>query len=297
MPSPSRDLKLRNPYVNWSNLRRPHGEGLDRCLYHQTILIKKLQRRAADAIYRDANRMTQQDDFTPTRGMDHLIAAFNDGRLNQQQFMRFADKLIEYAEWNLWILGRLGPVRPYDPPLGELHELALDNQNVHTAAVTKQTRKGVDLLVTTVAGSENTLEALEAAWVGSKPPIKMGVVLKDMRKWYICKDVPYRKALDGLWTRVQKSLDKDDLIERMWEECLESVDMCCEGHLSRLANVLCGYDLEFKAPVSVGQLLQERMAAIAESKKDLPDKMSDAWAVFEELAIPVEERGAWVEAL
>jgi len=283
--------------TNGTICQRKCGEGLDRCLFHQGFLIRRLQRRVVDEIYRDANRMTQQDDFNPTQGIDYLIAAFNDGRLNEQQFMRLSDKLMEYAEWNLWILGRLGPVRPHDPPLGELQELALDNQNVHTAAVAKQTRNGVDLLVSTAASSENTLKELEAAWMGNKPPIQMGAVLKDMKKWYGIKDVPYRKALDGLWTRIQESPDKDDLLQRVWEECLESVGMCCEGHLSRLANVLCGYDVEFKAPVPVGQLLQQRMAAIAESKKSIHDKVGDAWAVFEELAIPVEERSAWVEAL
>ena len=102
--------------------------------------------------------------------------------------------------------------------------------------------------------------------------------------------------MDGLWAYMKTSPAKDELVERLWEECYESVRMCCDGHLTRLCNVLCGFREEFKPPVSVGELLQQRMAVIAEKEIPVEDKVGEAWAVFEELSVPMDQREAWVEA-
>jgi hypothetical protein len=73
--------------------------------------------------------------------------------------------------------------------------------------------------------------------------------------------------------------------------------VCCEGHLSRLANVLVGFDDEAKPEVSVGELLQQKIAAISELDLSIEDKVGHAWAVFDELAIPMDQRIEWVDAL
>jgi hypothetical protein len=38
------------------------------------------------------------------------------------------------------------------------------------------------------------------------------------------------------------------------------------------------------------------MAAIAEKDIPVEEKVGEAWVVFEQLAIPMEEREAWVDA-
>jgi hypothetical protein len=59
---------------------------------------------------------------------------------------------------------------------------------------------------------------------------------------------------------------------------------------------LCGFSEEFKPQVSVGELLQQRISAIAEREIPVEDKVGEAWLVFEELAVPMEQREAWVDA-
>jgi len=73
--------------------------------------------------------------------------------------------------------------------------------------------------------------------------------------------------------------------------------MCCEGHISRLANVLVGFDETFRPPVPVGEVLQTRMAAIAQLKLSHKHKLQRAIELMDELKIPVNERAPWLEAL
>lgn len=189
-----------------------------------------------------------------------------------------------------------------DPPKTELEGLARDGQNVHTGPVNKQTSEGVTaLLETQVAVGQDTLAELKAAWQ-TRPSVATKSILKDMSRWYKtaeCRtdgDYLYQRLLDGLWTRIKLSPHKDELVKRLWEEAFESLKMCCEGHISRLCNVLVGYDDSFKAPISAGEMLQQRIAAIAEEDISIPQKVVKAWEVMEELQIPREARMEWIEA-
>jgi hypothetical protein len=74
--------------------------------------------------------------------------------------------------------------------------------------------------------------------------------------------------------------------------------MCCDGHLSRLINVLVGFDDAFAPPVSQGELVQNRIAAIAALADVSPDeRVRQANAFFDEIAYPVPDRAAWLEVL
>jgi hypothetical protein len=53
---------------------------------------------------------------------------------------------------------------------------------------------------------------------------------------------------------------------------------------------------DFKPPVSAGELLQQKMAVIAEKEIPVEDKVGEAWAVFEELGTPMDQREAWIDA-
>ncbi len=127
----------------------------------------------------------------------------------------------------------------------------------------------------------------------------------DMLRWYEtadCKtpgDYLYKRVIDGLWARVQRTTDpelREELRIRVAQEVVESQNMCCEGHISRLVNVMVGFDDAFKPPVSTGELLQQKMAAIAAKEIDTYIKQAEARSVFAELGIPVVEQAAWLEA-
>jgi hypothetical protein len=87
-----------------------------------------------------------------------------------------------------------------------------------------------------------------------------------------------------------------ELNKRLWEECKEATGMCCEGHISRLCNVLVGFDDAFQPPVALGELIQQKMGAIAGLDVDEEEKRRQANAWFDEVAVPTAERVAWLEA-
>ena len=196
------------------------------------------------------------------------------------------------------------------PPRNTLAAIAVDRQSVHTWVVSKQTNEGVaKLLAEVVPESQQTMMEIWNMWTCSSKqkynPRLTLMLFGDMLKWYetsTCKttnDFLYKKLIDGLWARVQRTEDKElraELRLRVAQEVVESEDMCCEGHISRLVNVLVGFDDAFKAPVSVGEILQQKMAAIVGKEIETEVKQSEARSVFAELGIPVAEQAAWLEA-
>lgn len=199
-----------------------------------------------------------------------------------------------------------GP-EPPPPVQRDLRNLALDPQNVHTRAVSTQTNSAMDKLLTTeVPKEQQTEKAVVRAWTAHVTSgwIDMLRVLNDINKWFNTKtcrsdnDQLYRRLLRGLVATINKTDDemRPELFKRLWEECRESVSMCCEGHISRLCNVMVGFDDAFKPPVSIGEILQQKMAAIG--GLDVPTEMkhTHAIAVFDELGVPAEQRQAWLDA-
>jgi hypothetical protein len=222
----------------------------------------------------------------------------NEATIPPDQFVLMTQDLHEEIAW--WNEIHLGG--PAVIPRSDLHRLALDGQNVHTKEVAQQTNDATSYLLSMVVPKgQDTLKEIETGW-GKQETKTRRLVLKDVRKWYATKtcrtedDFLYRKCLDGLWARIKASQHSEDLLQRLWEECTESLQMCCEGHVSRLCNVMVGFEEECKAPVSVGELLQQKMAAIAALDIRVEHKVGEAWVVFEELSIPMNQRIEWLEA-
>jgi hypothetical protein len=171
---------------------------------------------------------------------------------------------------------------------------------VHTAAIVKQTNSVLEpLQAVPIPEEQDTLIEIVNAWGLKKGTTK---VLKDMAKWYhtsFCRkeeDYLYKHTLDSVWARIKIHEHRLELNERLWEECEDAVGQCCEGHISRLASVLVGFDEDAYQKVSPGELLQQRMAAINEMDITAEDKVDHAWRVFTELNIPMQDRYAWVDA-
>jgi hypothetical protein len=128
-------------------------------------------------------------------------------------------------------------------------------------------------------------------------------VMNDVNDWYSRTTIRepgdrlYGRLLEGLWTLIdnQPRPVKDELINRLWQEMVESVGMCSEGHISRLVNVMVGFDDNFKPPVSLGEVLQNKIAAIAMS--GAPDMVIQAKSFMDSLGIPLAEQQPWLEAL
>lgn len=218
------------------------------------------------------------------------------------------------AFW-IWVAGgQLGPrpaaaaVLPLQPAPPVLGLLARDAQNVHTAPVSAQTNAGMaKLLAVDVPKTQSTEMTMVKIWISLRPGSWNEVlrVANDVNKWFNTKtcraenDTLYRRVLRGLVATLEVSGDNElrsELYKRLWQECQESVGMCCEGHITRLCNVMVGFDDAFKPPVALGELMQQKMAAIAGLDVDEEEKRRQANAWFDEVAVPQVERLPWLEA-
>ena len=208
---------------------------------------------------------------------------------------------------NFWRgLNGLEPIEP--PPLPALAILARDAQNVHTAPVSAQTNAGMEkLLATNVPKTQTTEIMMMKYWIALRPGTwnEMLRVANDVNRWFNTKtcraenDTLYRRVLRGLVATIEASSDNElcaELYKRLWQECQEAVGLCCEGHLTRLCNVMVGFDDAFKPQVALGELMQQKMAAIAGLDVSEEEKRRQANAWFDEVAVPQEERVAWLEA-
>lgn len=148
---------------------------------------------------------------------------------------------------------------------------------------------------------------IATAWVALPVKIRWSEILKtlnDINRWFNTKscrsenDLLYKRILRGVVAKINNSEPdlRAELYARLREECFESVGMCCEGHISRLCNVFVGFDEAFKPPVSIGEILQNTMAAIAGLDASEEEKRRRANSFFDQHGTPQEERAAWLEA-
>ena len=196
-------------------------------------------------------------------------------------------------------------------PLGQMGALAVDTQNVHREVVVKQTNTNVELLLEAAKEAPADLDPegwATVRWIQTSKVVFQDYVrvIMDVHHWFTkrtCKtagDYLYKQVFTGVITKLASMDDEEvqgELVKRLWEECVESLDMCCEGHISRLANVFVGFDSAFKSPASPNEMLQAQIAEIAQMKLRLETKLAKANAVMDELKVPVEERAPWLEAL
>ena len=185
--------------------------------------------------------------------------------------------------------------------------LAQDEQNVHTQAINNQTNDGLSVIRSIpVPQGQKTLDEIVNHWITTLPYTipQISVVYEDMKKWGSTNTVirkndwEYRTILRGIWAKI-KSYEGEmftELLKRLWEECYESVGMCAQGHLSRLANVMVGYDESIRPSVSNREEFQTQMAEIAKKEDILENKIKEATLLMDTINMPQDERESWLEA-
>uniref|UniRef100_A0A6C0AK57 Uncharacterized protein n=1 Tax=viral metagenome TaxID=1070528 RepID=A0A6C0AK57_9ZZZZ len=197
------------------------------------------------------------------------------------------------------------------PPRGELEAFARDGQNVHTRVVTQHTNSSLDILLNAdVPADQKTVTESHMCFMDhiSLGRIKTSLdvvrdVDRDVKRWYrtgTCRqdgDFLYKRTLDGLWAKIKTSPMKRELEIRLWQEMVDSLGMCCDGHITRLANVLCGFDDAFVPELSPAEKLQNRMAVIAGMEGGIILQTAHALAAFKEFDVPRDQWEAWVDAL
>lgn len=188
-------------------------------------------------------------------------------------------------------------------------QLATDTQNVHTSEITKQMTESVALLLAVwVPIKQSTLTEIVASWrAQGRPENEIKDVYADVVRWwnkstiYKDDDKLYKKCLRGLWATIQgyKGEMRAELEKRLWDECRDAAipySVCTQGHMARLSNVMVGFDDAFVPPIPVGEILQQKMAAIAGMDVDHDRQIELANEVLSELKIPVAEHENWLAA-
>ena len=279
-----------------------------------TELLVDLEGQVPPPTWQQVAQAMHAMDGVPLRVREAVARGFYENRFGAWGVWPFANY------WAWLVDGRRGPepipapaaqAPPPPPPAAqtrELARLARDNQNVHTGVVTEQTNTATKkLLAVKVPETQQTERTLTMVWLGGLN-VSYGSYLRvanDINKWFNTKDCRarddnmYRRLMRGLVALISSEKDderKTEMYRRCWEECQESVGMCCEGHISRLCNVLVGFDDAFQPPVSFGELLQSKMSAIAGLDVTEEEKRRQATAFFDEHGTPAEERVAWLEA-
>jgi hypothetical protein len=213
----------------------------------------------------------------------------------------FTKKTIFNAYWTYAELDNVIPINPY------ILEFVQDNQNVHTTVVSKESNKITDKLLKYTEGKEyDPTNCMSFGWflvMWTIDELDVKEVQLDMKHWFetpTCikkNDYLYNRLLTGLFCYIVSKPEElqKELLKRTFEECVDSIGMCCQGHLTRLTNVLVGFDPDCIAQEKVS--LQDKMAEIAALTVSVDEKKEQATKVMDELKIPTEERGAWLEAL
>ena len=230
------------------------------------------------------------------------------GQINarRQDLLRVrAAAAIGRRHWN----DRRPPQQQFLPGQREA-QLAHDGQNVHTPEISKQLKDSLEILtkVEVPVDQTTTMEEIVTGWrAAGYPADVIERVRHDMVTWwnkteiYHAGDKLYKKALRGLWWTIKsyKGELRAELEKRLWDECKDAAlpySVCTQGHLARLSNVMVGFDDAFVPPVPVGEILQQKMAAISEMEVPYEKQIELAEAVLVELNIPAEEHKNWLAA-
>lgn len=193
------------------------------------------------------------------------------------------------------------------PPRSDLERITRDSQNIHTAAVSEQTNRGIEILMKIqVPKDQATLAEIRAEWnkIYTNPRVSERLYT-DMARWWNVKsciiqnDLLYHKLLRRLWARIKMEENTEtrrELVKRLQEECAEAFGLCCAGHINRLINVMVGFDAEFKQDVPKGTILQERFARIAQIEDEV-EKFRQATEVIADLGLTQDEAAPWLDSI
>jgi len=189
-------------------------------------------------------------------------------------------------------------------------QLAADPQNVHTHEITQQMKDAVDMLTAvSVPNTQiNTLNEIKDTFIEQKRSVyEINKVMTDVEVWwrrpttYSRDDKLYKKCLRGLWWTIKqyKGEVRKELEKRLWDELRDGAiphSVCTQGHMARLSNVMVGFDEAFVPPVPVGEILQQKMAAIYGMDVSHDEQIRLANEVFRELKIPETQHADWLAA-
>ena len=201
------------------------------------------------------------------------------------------------------VMAELPPV----VPVPRLQTMSQDSQNIHTREVTEQSNKNMAIILAyPIPPGQQTIAEIRTEWtrIYVRRPVD-DRIYADMQFWWVkdeCRapgDKLSRRILRHLWAGI-KSVEPPsvrlELVKRLQQECAEAFQLCCDGHINRLLNVMVGFDDKFAPEVPKSLILQNKMSKISEMDDETARYLA-ATELFAELNMGLEEAAPWLDAL
>ena len=92
--------------------------------------------------------------------------------------------------------------------------------------------------------------------------------------------------------------EQREIFKRMLEECHEGRDMCIQGKVSRFVNILSGIHPDIRVGLSGKEMLQDRMARLAQTEGMEPEtRIEEGRSILRDAGVPEDQWEAWLEPL
>jgi hypothetical protein len=179
-----------------------------------------------------------------------------------------------------------------------LESLAKDKQNVHTKPIVETVLIRAKELISLSKNSSDEdvfYYLLSDELLSAKAKENMNSYFYSNDSIYDLTKSTYKSVLQGLWKYIQSKPPtiREEMIERLRQELEDNVGTCAQGNVSRLTNVLNGYD---KKSVEPQLSLSDIMAQISKEKNPSIRKKK-ARETLTKHKVSKEEYEAWMEAI
>jgi hypothetical protein len=180
-----------------------------------------------------------------------------------------------------------------------LESISNDKQNVHTKPVVEIVLIRAKELINFAKNNDDNEEVffylLSDELLSNKAKENMNSYFYSKDSIYDLPKPTYKMVLQGLWKYIQSKSPtiREEMIERLRQELEDNVGTCAQGNISRLTNVLNGFD---KKSVEPQISLSDIMVQISKEKNHSIRKKK-ASETLKKYKVPKSEYDAWMEAV
>lgn len=179
-----------------------------------------------------------------------------------------------------------------------LEELSNDRQNIHTKPIVETVLIRANELIRFSRNNPSddvVLYLFSDELLSNRAKENLNSHYYSNTSIYDLPNPTYRMVLQGLWNYIQNQtpIIREEMIERLRQELEDNVGTCAQGNISRLTNVLNGYDNNSVEPKLS---LSDIMAKIAKEKNQSIRK-EKAIETLKKHRVAKEEFKAWMEAI
>jgi hypothetical protein len=185
-------------------------------------------------------------------------------------------------------------------PSAALRAFGSDHENVHTPVATGPTEQALAVIAACSPLSVDLWDRLV---------LTLGLDTEEVwneLEWDVKRCVSFGYTYGPILERIIAKIDskeegiQKEIFRRLTEEIVEGFGLCAQGKMTRLANVLRGFDPEIDAcvsPVPSREQFQNRIVVITKSMLPVAMQKGLALQLMEECLIPEGEREGWLAAL